>query len=130
MVCFADPNKTLGLASIRELFKTRDALNLSLTRLLKATKVSAIFLVAVVRTSIHTDVFLQHTSFTYSMHHYVQMQVLRCELLCSSQDTRISELYKTKKALNSSLTRVSKATKVSTFFKVVLELDLSLGFGL
>ena len=58
--------------------------------------------------------------------HFKHMQVVKCELLRNSQDTAIRELYKTREALNSSLTRVWKATKVSAI--VNAEVDLNIKF--
>ena len=52
------------------------------------------------------------------------MQLIKCELLRTSNDNTIQELYKTREAINSKLTRVWKASKLSSVVNVEVQLDL------
>ena len=52
------------------------------------------------------------------------MQSIKCELLRTSKDNTIQELYKTREAINSKLTRVWKASKLSSVVNVEVELNL------
>ena len=52
------------------------------------------------------------------------MQLVKCELLCTSKDNTIQELYKTREAINAKLTRVWKASKLSTSVNAEVELNL------
>ena len=56
--------------------------------------------------------------------HYQRMQLLKCELLRTSKANTIQELYKTREAINAKLTRVWKASKLSTSVNAEVELNL------
>ena len=58
--------------------------------------------------------------------HYQRMQLIKCQLLQNSKDTSIRQLYKTREQLNSKLSRVWRATKLSKTANA--EVDLNLKF--
>ena len=58
--------------------------------------------------------------------HYQRMQLVKCELLRTSKDPAIVELYKTRESCDAKLTRTWKATKALTV--VNAEVDLNLKF--
>ena len=53
-----------------------------------------------------------------------RMQLIKCELLRTSKDNTIQKLYKTREAINSKLTRVWKASKLSSIVNAEVELNL------
>ena len=66
------------------------------------------------------------------------MQLTKCQLLQNSKDPCIQQLYNTRERLNSELSRIWKATKVSTLVNAEVNLNLKfpsqhnnqgLGFG-
>jgi hypothetical protein len=59
-------------------------------------------------------------------HHYQRMQLIKCELLRTSKDPSIVELYKQRESCNAKLTRTWKATKALAV--VNAEVDLNLKF--
>ena len=71
-------------------------------------------------------------------HHYQRMQLTKCELLRTSKDPSITELYKTREMLDSKLTRTWKPTKTLSVLNSEVNLNLKfpsqqnsqgLGFG-
>jgi len=58
--------------------------------------------------------------------HYQRMQLIKCELLRTSKDPAIIDLYKTRESYNAKLTRTWKASKALTV--VNAEVDLNLKF--
>ena len=70
--------------------------------------------------------------------HYKRMQLTKCQLLRNSKDPCIQQLYNTRERLNTELSRIWKATKVSMLVNAEVNLNLKfpsqhnnqgLGFG-